>query len=308
MTGAERGWLLLGADLGDGRKPLTLPQLRILRLRVRQAEPTGDPDRPLGREDLTALGFNQETADRIVTLLERDRALEDYLGAAARQGIGVLTERSPGYPARLRQRLGDDAPPVLFYWGSPTLLTGPAVSLTGSRDLNKPNAAFARRVGALAAAEGLTLVSGNARGADLTAQTACLQAGGSVVSVLPCALTDCEPVSERQLLICEEGWHLPFSAGRALRRNRLIYALAEACFVAQSGTSGGTFRGASEYLRHGGCPVYVYDDGSSGCRELLRRGAVGLRSLDTIAGLRPDQLSLWEEEPAPRASEAPANA
>ena len=41
MTGAERGWLLLCADLGDGLTPLSLPQVRVLRDAVRASEKAG---------------------------------------------------------------------------------------------------------------------------------------------------------------------------------------------------------------------------------------------------------------------------
>ena len=274
MTGPERGWLLLCADLGDGQKPLTPAQLRGLRRRVRLSVPDrSDFDRALRETALRALGYEAASARRILALLERERALEAYLETAALQGIRPLTPSSPDYPPCLYRRLGEDAPAVLFYRGDLSLLSRPAVSLTGSRVLDREGEAFARRVGELAAAEGRVLVSGNAAGADRTAQTACLAAGGRVVSILPGPLQETVP-EEGQLLLCETGWHLPFTTYRALGRNRLIYALGEMSYVAKTGLTGGTFSGAAEALRRGGCPILVRDDGSPGSLELIRRGAV----------------------------------
>ena len=64
------------------------------------------------------------------------------------------------------------------------LFRSPAVALVGSRELRAENRKFAAAVGYRAAEEGLTLVSGNARGADRTAQEACLAAGGRVISIV----------------------------------------------------------------------------------------------------------------------------
>jgi DegV family protein with EDD domain len=56
------------------------------------------------------------------------------------------------------------------------ILKSPGISLVGSRDLNPINEEFAREAGKQAALQSYTLVSGNARGADKTAQNACLAA------------------------------------------------------------------------------------------------------------------------------------
>ena len=74
MTGPERGWLLLCADLGDGRKPMTLPQIRVLRARMQAEPPPADPDRQLNAGDLRRLGYDRE---RTLQLLTQDKKEED---------------------------------------------------------------------------------------------------------------------------------------------------------------------------------------------------------------------------------------
>ncbi|MBQ6281324.1 MAG: DNA-protecting protein DprA [Oscillospiraceae bacterium] len=294
MTGAERGWLLLCADLADGLRPMTLPQVRSLRAALRQNDPDlRDPDRELTDADLCAAGLDRAARERILRLLGREAALDAYLSTALLFEIHPLTVVSPDYPRRLRERLGDDAPAVLFYCGDPHLLSRPGVSLTGSRSLDAASAEFARKVGALAAREGKVLISGNALGADQTAQNACLDAGGSAAAFLPGELNKAKP-PERAVFVTETGWHLPFAPYRALQRNRLIYALAGHSLIARTHTTGGTFSGASEALRRGNGPVSVRDDGSPGAQALIARGAYPVRTLETVEPPLPAQLSLTD--------------
>ena len=292
MTEQERGILLLCAELSDGLRPLSTARLRQLRSAVRAAGPSGeDPDRELKKEDLTAIGCREAAAEEIFALLSRGEALERYLTLGREYGIYPLTLRSPAYPARLRARLGDGAPPVLFCRGDCSLLNLPAVALVGSRDLRRDGAAFARRIGELAAAEGFVLVSGNACGADQAAQKACLAAGGAVISVVSDELFGHAQEGGRILWLCELGWQLPFSAIRARSRNRVIHALAEKTFVAQSGLHGGTFAGTEENLRRGWSPVFLRRDGSPGAERLIELGAnVCPEELSSIAALTDPRL------------------
>ena len=98
--------------------------------------------------------------------------LERYLEQGARQGIYAVTRISPGYPQRILEHKGVSRPPLFFCAGNGALLHGPFVGLAGSRDLEPEGAAFAARVGHLAAQEGLVLVTGGAQGADRTAMEA----------------------------------------------------------------------------------------------------------------------------------------
>ena len=288
--------LLLCADLGDGQKPLTPAQFRRLRVHV-LARPEGEApaERNLEEADLRALGLEASFARRVAALLDREAALDAYLRVGRELDVSPVTRVSPLYPARLRL-LGQDAPTVLFCRGDSSLLQRPAVALVGSRELTEAGRAFARRVGELAALEGFVLVSGNARGADQTAQEACLAAGGAVISVLPDSLADHDPAGERVLFLSEQGWHLPIAPYRALDRNRLIHALGEKTLAAQSRLTGGTWSGSLENLRRGWSPLFVNEAGGPGCARLIALGAnpVRLETLDSLRALTPAQLPLTE--------------
>ena len=194
------------------------------------------------------------------------------------------------YPAILRQRLGLDSPGCLWAKGDLSILNTPAIALVGSRDLREKNRKFAEAVGREAAIQGLTLVSGNARGADKTAQEACLAAGGLVVSVVADSLAS-HPEKSNVLYISEEDFEAEFSAQRALSRNRCIHALGRMVFVAQSSLQhGGTWDGTVKNLRFGWSPVACFRDGTEASLQLEQMGAylVGTEDLKDF-GCLPDR-------------------
>lgn len=296
MTGRERGFLLLASHLGDpDRRPLTGPQLRVLAQRVREME-VDDGDRDLDAADLIALGYGKVMAARIVALLSEEERLDHYLCRAARAGCLPVTRVSKDYPPLLRQRLGLDAPAVLWARGDVSLLNAPAVALVGSRDLAHENRQFAAEVGRQAARQGLALVSGNARGADRTAQDACLSAGGTVISIVADELAK-QPFRENLLYLSEDGFNAPFSAQRALSRNRVIHALGWRVFVAQTSLHmGGTWDGTVKNLRAGWSDVYCFADGSRGTDALCDLGAfpIGISELSDFAALPTKEPSLFD--------------
>ena len=273
MTGAQAGYLLLTSRLGDpARKPLTVAQFRELAQRVKQMT-ARELSRDLRPEDLTAIGYGEDFARHIVSLLEDRELLEYYLIRAGRVHCVPITRLSPQYPAALRRCLGMDCPGVLWAKGNLSLLDMPRVSLVGSRDLQRDNAAFAMEVGRQAALQGYALVSGNARGADQLAQNACLQAGGKVISVVADSLAE-HSQKENVLYLSENGFDEAFTAQRALSRNRVIHSLGAMTFVAQARLHhGGTWDGTEKNLRHGWSPVYCYDDDTIIQRTLADMGA-----------------------------------
>lgn len=273
MIGAERGFLLLSSHLGNPeRKPLTTAQLRTLADRMRYA-PRLPEERDLMVSDLTALGYRSDMARRILALLDEEDLLDRYLIRGARQGCVPITRVSGDYPVILRQRLGLDSPGCLWAKGDVSILNTPAIALVGSRDLNPENKAFAEAVGREAAIQGLTLVSGNARGADKTAQEACLNAGGRVISIVADSLAS-HKERYNVLYVSEDDFEAEFSAQRALSRNRCIHALGRMVFVAQSrAQQGGTWDGTVKNLRFGWSPVACFRDGSEASRQLEEMGA-----------------------------------
>lgn len=280
MTGAEQGFLLLTSHLGDPEcKPLTVAQFRTLAMRAMAMTPQDDV-RELRSTDLTALGYDQAAARHIVQLLERQDQLEHYVNHGAKKECHPLARIHRRYPDILRRRLGLDSPGCLWYKGDVSLLGQPMISLVGSRELRDENESFAAEVGRQAALQGYVLVSGNARGADKTAQESCLAQGGQVISVVADSLEDCV-LTNRVLYLSEDGFELRFSAQRALSRNRIIHCLGQATVVAQcSLEKGGTWKGTVLNLRREWSPVVCFRDHSPGIDALIEQGATGITAAD----------------------------
>jgi len=293
MTGAEYGFLLLTSKLGNpDRKPLTAAQFRELFARSEQLE-RKEETRNVTAADLIAIGYGQQMAAHIVELLGEGMLLQRYLQRAKRAGCVPVTRATKCYPVALRNRLGLDSPGVLWAKGDLDLLGEPTVALVGSRALCSGNREFAKEVGRQAAKQGLTLVSGNARGADKTAQEACLETGGKVISVVADSL-EAHSAKENVLYLSEDVFDGEFSAQRALSRNRVIHCLGIKTFVAQcSLEKGGTWDGTAKNLQKNWSPVFCFDDGSSAAVELHHLGAklIDITQLANIAQLQSDTQS-----------------
>lgn len=279
----------LALDPSAGVKPLTPGEWHDLTVSLRDSKLERPRaliglDRAALREEL---GTTKEMAERLERLLARGGQLALELERLAARGIWVLTRADDAYPALLKQRLRGQAPPLLFGAGSQQQLAAPALAVVGSRDADEDALAYADELGRRCARQGFAVVSGAARGVDTTAMQGAIGAGGTAVGVTVDPLE--RLIRRRDLRVAladgmltlatpfrpDARWH----AGNAMRRNRLVYALARAAVVvATSAERGGTRAGALENLKAGWTPLHVRDDGGRGARELI---AVGGHALPT---------------------------
>ncbi len=223
---------------------------------------------------------------RLGALLGRGVQLGFALEEWEQSGIWVLSRADKAYPARLKQHLQTQSPPLLFGAGTPSLLEASGLAMVGSRNIDAEAERFARQTAALCASSGMTLVSGGARGVDQISMSAALDAGGTAVGVLADSLLRRSldrqarnAIAEGRLLLVSP-WHpkAGFSVGSAMGRNKLIYALAD-CTLAVSAEwrKGGTWAGAEEELRRKSPrPVFVRTGPSAplGNARLLELGAI----------------------------------
>ena len=297
MTGPEQGFLLLTSSLGDPeRKPLTVAQFRTLAKRVQAAEKEIS-SRDLCVEDLLKLGYDIPMAQRIYGLLSGANQLRESLRRAENCDCYPITRLNPIYPVAVRRRLGTDCPGVIWAKGDISLLNRPAVAVIGSRDLYEDNLLFAKEAGRQIAKQGYVLVSGNARGADRTAQEACLEAGGQVISVVADALQK-QPLIRNVLWLSLDDFDQPFSAQRALHRNYVIHTLAELTIATQCTLGkGGTWDGILHNLKNGWNPVCIFDDGREGTLELQNRGvqAIAVSDLQNLPLLSRQNFNFIQE-------------
>ncbi len=248
-----------------------------------------------------SLGIEDDIAAGYARLLGRSGQLAFELDRLRSRGIWVATIADDAYPRVLHDRLGSWAPPVLFGSGPASLLGGGGIAIVGSREADDDAVAFTTRLAAAAAAGGSAVVSGGARGIDVAAMRAAFEAGGSVVGLVPEgverrlreASTRSVVAGGQAVIVSPYHPSAAFSAGAAMGRNKLIYALSDVAVVVSSADgSGGTWTGAVEALKGGWVPVFVRDEPAApaGNRSLVGLGAAPLSSDWIGPALKPADL------------------
>ena len=223
---------------------------------------------------------------RLQRLLGRGFLLGQVVERWQSRAIWVVSRADANYPRRLKARLREDAPAVLYGCGDISHLESGGLAVVGSRDVNDTLIAYTKSVGRLAANAGKTIVSGGARGIDQAAMAGALEQGGNVIGVLADSLEKGAMNRENRgallngqlVLISSYDPSAGFNVGNAMRRNKLIHALADVSLVVNSDfNKGGTWAGAAEQLdKLRMVPVYVRSSGepSTGLEALRQKGAV----------------------------------
>lgn len=214
---------------------------------------------------LTSWNDNRITTERILQLLGRGHSLALAMEKWQRAGLWVVTRSDSDYPKRLKAKLKNDCPPVLFGCGNKELLHSGGLAVVGSRNAVEADLLFTQQLAAKAAAEAVTVVSGGARGVDETAMLGAIKQGGQVVGVMADSLLQSatsakwrQALMDGQLVLVSPFYpEAGFNAGNAMARNKYIYCLADSALVIHSGPKGGTLNGAEENLKHQWVPLWV---------------------------------------------------
>src|SRR4029453_10151694 len=98
--------------------------------------------------------------------------------------IWVVSAFDDEYPRRIKERLKDSAPPVIYVAVECELLDDGGLSGVGSRAVDSSLVEYTESVGRLTAQAKRTIVSGGARGIDQAAMRGALAGGGKSVGVL----------------------------------------------------------------------------------------------------------------------------
>lgn len=282
--------LLLTAPLVAGRSDpsadlLSLGEYNRLAKRLRDTK--RQPADLIGTNTAAVLDDCRElfASDRLERLLARGFLLSQAVDRWHARAIWVISRADPEFPRRLKSKLKEDAPPLLYGCGDLGLLDAGGLAVVGSRDVSDELLTYTADVGSLAARSGRNVVSGAARGIDQAAMRGALNAGGTVVGVMADSLERAALAREHREFLMEQRLTLispydptaGFNVGHAMQRNKLIYALADATLVVNSDfNKGGTWTGAIEQLEKYHCgPLFVRDgaDVGKGNHALIRRGA-----------------------------------
>ena len=296
--------LLLTAPLIAGRRDSSSDLLkpgeykRLVRfLRDKQREPA-DLLVPDGRELLDECQ-QLVGSERLKSLLARGFLLSQAVVRWHARAIWVVSRADAEYPKRLKARLKEDAPPILYGCGDAALLDTGGLAVVGSRDVDDKLVEYTEGIGRLVARAKHTLVSGGARGIDQAGMRGALETGGKVVGVLADSLERTALNREHRNLLIDGQLVLispydpsaGFNVGNAMQRNKLIYALADAALVVRSDyEKGGTWAGAVEQLEKlHFVPVYIRSNGETG------KGLEALRRKGALPWPNPDSAETFDE-------------
>jgi DNA processing protein len=194
-----------------------------------------------------------------------------------------------------------DPPVGLFVRGDAPLdlLTRPAVAIVGARACSGYGASVARSLAREAAAAGLVVISGLARGIDGEAHRGALDAGGVTVAVLGCGVDRDYPaahadlarrIAETGLIVSEYAPGVEPAPWRFPARNRIVAGLAGATVVVEARERSGALITADLALEEGrdvfAVPGEITSALSAGTNGLLKLGAAPLTSAADL-GIAP---------------------
>ena len=282
--------LLLAAPLIAGRgkpsvKPLTAGEYRRFARRLRDLKRQPADLLESGAREIVNECRSDLDPERLERLLDRGFLLAEAVERWRTRAIWVMSRADPDYPRRVKRRLGEHAPPVLYGCGDAAIPGAGGLAVVGSRSVHEALIEYTENVGRLAASAGRGLVSGGARGVDRAAMSGALDAGGRAAGVLADGLEQAATLREnrevlmdgRLVLISPYDPAARFHVGQAMQRNKLIYALSDAALIVSSDyETGGTWAGAVEQLdKLKLVPVHVRANGEmgKGLAGLLDRGA-----------------------------------
>lgn len=292
LSSRSHAIILLTVAFGKSdAKPLSIKEWA--RLYVWLKDHKLDPARLLERypkETLSGFSDRTITLQRIECLLERGGSLGFNLDKWQRSGLWTITRTDAEYPERLKLQLRFESPPVLFGCGNIGLLARGGLGVVGSRNANVDDIAFSEHLGRVASEEGLTVVSGAARGVDEGAMLGALRSEGTSVGVVAHGLLRMATsvkfrkhlASGDLVLVSPYNPEAGFNVGNAMSRNKYIYCLSDkAVVVSSTPNKGGTWNGAVENLSAEWVPLLVKRNSgeNSGNSALVRKGANWLPDL-----------------------------
>lgn len=190
-------------------------------------------------------------------------------------------------------------PPKQLYLSSDSLdaiLKRPRIGIVGSRKVTPYGRAVTQKMSSDLASKGVVVVSGLALGIDSIAHSACLQANGVTVAVLPAGLDKIYPTSHTGLarsivdsgglLVSEYPERTEPLRPNFIARNRIIAGLAEGLLIPEAAVASGSLHTARFALELG-IPVFavpgpITSPMSEGTNNLIKAGATPVTGVDDI--------------------------
>jgi DNA processing protein len=242
--------------------------------------------------DLGEAGLGRKVIERVIQVRE-EVDLRKLWEKIESQGIKILTWQDESYPGRLKEI--DQPPPVLYIRGEYLPDDLFAVAIVGTRRVTAYGRQITEEISSYLAANGITVISGLARGVDAIAHQSTLKAGGRTIAVLGSGVDKIYPpehrglaeqMMERGAIISDYALGTPPDASNFPPRNRIISGLSLAVVVIEAGETSGALITAEFAAEQGrevfAVPGSILAPQSKGTNKLIQRGALPLLSINDL--------------------------
>jgi DNA processing protein len=260
-------------------------------------------------EELAASDLDAAAIKSIVASRSRISP-DDELANMRRLGIEAHTCHDDNYPKRLREIY--DYPPLIYVKGTLQPNDTYCVAIVGSRKLSAYGRQISQELAQELAANGITVVSGLARGVDTAAHQGALNAGGRTLAVLGSGVDHIYPGENTTLageIVAHGALISEYPPGTKPRpdyfprRNRILSGLSLGVLVTEADENSGaliTARHALEQNREVfAVPGSILTVTSRGSNRLIQEGAKLVTNIsDILQELNLSRLSQAPEEPA----------
>lgn len=243
-------------------------------------------------EGLLTAGLPPKVVENFITVrkqIDLDRVMKNLEA----KGVKVLTIQDNDYPRRLKEI--NQPPPVLYIKGSVNVEDDWAVAIVGTRRVTPYGRQVANEIAQFLAQNGVTVVSGLARGVDAIAHQSAIRAGGRTIAVLGSGVDVIYPPEHSRLAgeISAQGAILSdYALGTKPDginfppRNRIISGLSLATIVVEAGETSGALITAEFAVEQGkevfAVPGSILTPQSEGTNRLIEQGARPLLKMSEI--------------------------
>jgi len=232
---------------------------------------------------LMEAGLSAKLAEKVVGA-RKQIDLDQVSAKIEAQGIKILTWADEEYPVRLKEI--NQPPPVLYIRGEYLMDDLFAVAIVGTRKVTPYGRQMTEEIAAFLAANGITVISGLARGVDAIAHQTALKAGGRTMAILGSGVDRIYPpehrglaeqIMERGAVMSDYAVGTPPDASNFPPRNRIISGLSLAVVVIEAAETSGALITAEFAAEQGreifAVPGSVLAPQSKGTNRLIQKGA-----------------------------------
>jgi len=237
-------------------------------------------------------GFERKIAEAVINKRD-DKFVSSQMKILKSTGAKIVTLWDSEYPDNLKNIY--DPPLWLFIRGEIKKEDKVSVSIVGSRSPSVYGKLAAEKITEGLSKQGVTVVSGFARGIDSIAHKTAVKSGWRTIGVLGCGVDVIYPPEQRGLFfnIIENGAIIseyPFRTKpdpyNFPRRNRIISGLSLGTLVVEAGEKSGALITANQALEQNrdvyAIPGHINSPMSKGTNKLIKNGAKLVQSTDDI--------------------------